>query len=105
MDNVIDGAGQIGAVGSGAAGLTLVNQSAGLIEASGNNALTINTGLGGVTNSGRSSRRGDEEVNTGEILLEHRGAAPVNNGNAGQLLVNDGSTVNFAEQHYRGWHT
>ena len=96
VDNVIDGAGQIGASGAGV-GLTLVNETAGLIEASGSNALTINTGAGGVTNSGVMAA--GDGVNDGVLSFS---GSTVNNGTSGQFVVHDGSTVDFASSTIEG---
>jgi len=99
VDNVIDGAGGIGNNNNnGALGLTLVNDAAGVIEASGNNALIVDTGAGGgVTNSGVMAA--GDGVNTGVLDISN---TTLNNGANGQLVVNDGSTVNFASSTIEG---
>ncbi len=79
VDNTITGAGSLGA-----GQLTLRNQAAGVIDASGTNALILNTGAGGAANAGLI-----EATGTGGLLISGTNV----NGTGGTILAGAGSSV------------
>jgi hypothetical protein len=75
VDNTLSGAGTIGS-----STLTLVNKTAGTIDATGNNALILNTGTNTITNAGTLEATGFELIidstvaNAGGVILAQDGA-------------------------------
>ena len=89
--NLISGAGTIGS-----ATLTLVNQAAGVIEATGANALIINTGANAVTNAGYLETKGaggltveSAVTNTGKLYGAGAGALAIQSA----VVTNTGGVV------------
>jgi hypothetical protein len=82
VDNTISGAGQLGD-----GELILINETKGVIDAVGNNALVLNVGATAVANSGLLEGSG-----AGGLTIQN---STVNNSTGGTIAANNGSFVNL----------
>ena len=89
VDNTISGAGQIGD-----GQMTLVNQSKGVIDATGTNALIINTGANVVVNSGLLEDTGKGGlVIAGSTVIDGSSGGSISAAGAGATVQLDGATI------------
>ncbi|MBA3811730.1 MAG: hypothetical protein H0X27_08855, partial [Caulobacteraceae bacterium] len=89
VDNTISGAGQLG---NGQ--MTLINQASGVVDATGANALVLNTGSQIVTNAGLF-----EATGAGGLTIS---GTTVDDSTGGSILAANGSVVNLAGAHIIG---